>query len=895
MYTNFNKQTVLMNIPKFVGITIVMVLFFLTLLASKKENNRYKIQLRGEVTTQLSSIRMRLENEIHRDMQHSRELLTFVSENPELNNTAIERLSNKIIRDSQYINTIALAPNNTITSVYGLNTAHKNRLETFSEFKKKWPEIETIAQAQKNDLTRSNKISKDNNSLNSVAPIYLTQEENNGIYWGFVSIVFNVDKLFRMADLETLSHNITLAIYNNDGNQSQHNIYGDIDLLKTDAVKLNINVAGGTWIIAGKPQRGWLEFSPNFYFIWFIWCSLGLLAGWLVMVKLESYRLQKNQLTRSSQQIELTDKAMNGFVANMSHEIRTPLNPIVNLTYLALKDEIPNQTRHYLNEIQSAAILLRKTVDNVLEFSNIKAGKLTIQSIPFSLDHFVSNFIKPYEKKAKEKNISFHLNLSSDLHPYVIGDVLRLGQVLSKLLNNAIKFTTKGAVKLIIKVNNKSDKKTGLSFTIKDTGCGMTPEQIEYLFQGFDHSSSSITREYEGTGLGLSICQKLIQLMGGNISVKSVPDEGSQFTFDLDFELATEEMISDLLSKSSLPPQQLPSYQGESVLLVEDNKVNQDVVQNLLKGTGLKIYIANNGQEAVFMTIARHYDLILMDIQMPIMDGYEAAETIRQKKRNKDIPIIAMTAHSFKGDRDKSLASGMSDHITKPIDPVLFYRTIMHWLPAIGTIAQPKTNTLKPTTSLYNLPGVDTKIGLKKVLQDQGLYHKILIEFNQDHMNDAEHIRNCIENNDIKKAKNLAHTIKGAAGHIGALELYKAAALLETELNQEELIDVTINNFQIALDEVVTSIAVLDTKSKIENHEIDSDQKINKKDIPFVIQELFDKLQQASPQASELVTKLSQSLGSEYQEAIEDLQQMVDTFDFDESIKILMKIKKALT
>jgi signal transduction histidine kinase/DNA-binding NarL/FixJ family response regulator len=661
----------------------------------------------------------------------------------------------------------------------------------------------------------------------------------------------------------------------------------NVNQQNSDALKTNTNI-----FVADEPKQGLQKTSTNQTIIWLIACSFALLAGLIVTFVLETSK-HKRQLKDALNYARSADKAKSDFVANMSHEIRTPLNPIISLTYLALKDDLPTQTRNYLKEIQSSSQLLLKIIDSVLDFSKIQAGKLVIEKLTFSLDQFLTNLSNLYTDQAQEKNLSFTIQLPKDLPSYILGDAMRLGQVLGNLLSNAIKFTGKGSINLKIQVINQSEKQVALSFDIEDTGIGMTPEQIQQLFQGFTQSDSSTTREYGGTGLGLFISRKLIHLMGGEIFVESIPNKGSKFTFYMNFELPTEVMISQIRSNSSLQTQQLPSYQGESILLVEDNITNQIVVQKLLKGTGLNIYIANNGQEAVLMSVARQYDLILMDIQMPIMDGYEATEIILQNKSYENIPIIAMTAHALKGDRKKSLTAGMSAHISKPVDPELFYQTLMQWLPAIGTVPHQAINTADSLWPLSDLPGIDTTVGLKKFLQDQELYSKVLLEFHQDHMKDANIIKQSLKSTGKVKAKSLAHTIKGAAGHLGAIKLYQATVQLESELNNEETQDNSFYEFQLALDEVLSGIADLEKTYKHKEVNYQGGQQINEKELTALIQEFSEKILQASPQASELLPQLSLALGKEHKEAIEELQEMVDTFDFDEALKILKKIKKA--
>lgn len=893
MQKDVNRQEQFSH-PRLVGITVVIVLLILTGIISIRENNHYKIKLHGEVTIQLSQIITKLESEINRHFFLTRGLVAYVALNPELDVATFKGMSSDILSYSKHIRSITLAPDNILSFVYPLKSNDLNLGSDYRKNTKQWPAIKQMIAKQKTVFDGPYDVAQGGKTFIIRTPIYINRSIGNSRkYWGFVNIVVEVDKLFHDAGLSNLDESIRIALHNSGDNRLQSTvIYGDNTLRNSDAVKLSFNVPGGSWILLGKPKQDWQESAPGQFILWFIGCCLALLTGWIVMFRLEISAKRKLQLETALNFARSADKAKSDFVANMSHEIRTPLNPIISLTYLALKDDLPTQTRNHLKEIQSASQQLLEIIESVLDFSNIEAGSLTIEKLPFSLDKFLTNIINLYTKQAQEKNLSFSFQLPQDLPSYIVGDAVRLEQVLSNLLSNAIKFTSKGSITLKVKVINHSKQQLGLSFDVEDTGIGMTPEQVQQLFQEFTQFDSSITRKYGGTGLGLSICQKLIHLMGGEISAESKPDKGSQFTFHLNFDLPTEEIASDINPKSSLPAPQLPSYQGESVLLVEDNITNQMVVQKLLEGTGLKIYVANNGQEAVFMSIARHYDLILMDIQMPVMDGYQATETIRQKKRYANTPIIAMTAHALKGDRSKSIAAGMSAHISKPIDPELFYQTLMHWLPAKGTVDHLAIDASDNLWSLDDLPGIDTSVGLKKFLHDQELYQKVLLHFHQDHLKDAIIIKYSLKSNDKIKAKILAHTIKGAAAHLGAIKLYQATVQLEAELKNEETEYESFYEFQLALDEVLSGIAGLEKKYNHKKVNVQGEHKINKTELTTLIKELAEKLFQASPQASELVPKLFQALGTKHEEAIEDLREKIDAFDFDEALKILNQIKK---
>jgi CheY-like chemotaxis protein len=346
--------------------------------------------------------------------------------------------------------------------------------------------------------------------------------------------------------------------------------------------------------------------------------------------------------------------------------------------------------------------------------------------------------------------------------------------------------------------------------------------------------------------------------------------------------------------KALMPELKLPSYQGQSVLLVEDNITNQHIVQKLLQGTGLKLDIANNGQEAVFMSDTKLYDIILTDIQMPLMNGYQAAEIILQKKHYENIPIIAITALTLKEDRKKSLANGMSAHIPKPIDPELFYQTLMRWLPPIKKETLQTMDTSNSLWPFNEPPGFDITVGLKNFLGDQELYQKVLIHFYEDHMYDTKSIKQCLKNNDKEKAKRVIHTIKGAASTLGAKKLNQAAVHLEEELKNNKTQDLCLHEFQFLLDEVLSGIASLEKQFNHNEETVQNGQKINKTLLPTIIQELSEKLLQASPLAIELVPQLTLALGKENKETAEELQEMIDAFDFDKALIKLKQIKKEM-
>ncbi len=491
--------------------------------------------------------------------------------------------------------------------------------------------------------------------------------------------------------------------------------------------------------------------------------------------------------------------------------------------------------------------------------------------------------------KSQEKTLGFHIQLADGVPHGLVGDSLRLEQVLGNLISNAIKFTEKGKIVVAIQASQQTDKQVRLDFKVQDSGIGMTSEQSKKLFQKFTQADSSTTREYGGTGLGLSICRRLVSLMGGDISIESEQGKGSTFSFHLEFGLASETTLSDPSATFALPMESLPIYQGESVLLAEDNKTNQMVAKELLEGVGLNVDIANNGQMALEMSVKRRYALILMDIQMPFMDGLQATEAIRQDRRCGKIPIIAMTAHVMASDQERCLAAGMVDYITKPIDPASLYRTLANCLLPSGAIPNTVFKQLGSQADSpfpYILHGIDTALGLKMVLQDQDLYRKMLVGFRKDHAEATQTIQQYITQGDQEKAKRLAHTLKGAAGNLGAMGLSDAAGQLEAVLKTGEAPDRLVQNFVEALNEVMGGLGDLGSDH---GNKIDSpvEVKIDKETLEQLLQEMSVLLSKSSPQAIDLMPRIEQVFGARNRDQLDELKEKVDSFQFEDALDIL--------
>ena len=401
--------------------------------------------------------------------------------------------------------------------------------------------------------------------------------------------------------------------------------------------------------------------------------------------KLEALNVDLKERTR---QAEAASRAKSEFLANMSHEIRTPMNAIMGLSHLALRTGLTAKQQEYMVQIQAASRNLLGILNDILDLSKVEADKLRIEQTAFDLRQVLDHVASLVAERVREKQLALTFDVSPGTPCALVGDPLRLGQILLNLVNNAVKFTSRGTVAVAVEPLPGEAGQARLLFSVRDTGIGIAPEVLPDLFQAFRQADTSTTRRFGGTGLGLTICKRLVELMGGEIHASSEPGVGSTFAFTLAFTLqAPGSRPAAPEPAPAPPPEAAPPLRRGRILLAEDNEVNRIVVQELLEGAGFEVAMAENGRQAVDLALApgAAFDLILMDIQMPEMDGREAAARIRA--RNGTLPIIAITAHAMDSERAQSVEAGMNDHLSKPFEPQDLFRLLDRWLPGQAAAA----------------------------------------------------------------------------------------------------------------------------------------------------------------------------------------------------------------
>jgi len=603
------------------------------------------------------------------------------------------------------------------------------------------------------------------------------------------------------------------------------------------------------------------------------------------------------ELARAQEAATAASRAKSEFLANMSHEIRTPMNAIVGLTHLLRRTNPRPEQAERLGKIDSAATHLLSVINDILDISKIEAGKLTLEHTNFALNAVLDNVRSVISEQARRKNLAVEVDLDS-VPAWLRGDPTRLRQALLNYASNAVKFTEQGRITLRAVLLGSQGDELLVRFEVEDTGIGIAPEKVGSLFHAFEQADTSTTRKYGGTGLGLVITRRLAELMGGEAGVSTEPGKGSNFWFTVRLQrghgIMPETYSSAGMVKDEAELRQ--NHIGAQILLVEDNLVNREVALELLHGAGLSVDTAADGVEALAKVRATRFDLVLMDVQMPNMDGLSATRAIRTMPDNATLPILAMTANAFEADRQACLEAGMNDFVPKPVNPETLYAALRKWLPKTAAVPEPPPPAAVLVDAaeelrlrLSQIPGLDVGRGIGLLRGNVAKYARMLKLFAESHAQDTANIAQSLAAGDLASVKRITHSLKGSAGMIGAMKVSGMATNIQSALNQE----VGAQELKRLCDELCDELDLLMENLKPEEDAAEVNWAGDTARIAKVLADLQCLLDSGDMAALDLARSEAGIISAALGEAGDRLLRSIEVFDYEQALAIVCTVRTA--